>query len=288
MLNGDEAEGSSQFATADEVDGIRRTLDMFMKKQEVTNQKLQTGIGQILALINNPPVQHQTTLPEDKGSTIKGKNIQFHSVQQPLGPVYVKQFAKDPGNQLEANKMFMPQSHTFAKHNTPPEIATMTQFQTHQQHQEYNEGQAYGKVYYCEGTFDPELDWQQHPWNIGEEEEQQFQQQQIPNQPRTNGYNQHQYDRRRQPTFHNQQGQMFDQPQSYYVQMQHQHRNVAKGPKLHFPEFIGENSDGWIRKAEKYFEMVGVPVEDWVRLHSCISMGKLKFGGEELGVMQIH
>jgi hypothetical protein len=39
---------------------------------------------------------------------------------------------------------------------------------------------------------------------------------------------------------------------------------VAKGPKLTFLEFDGIDLDGWIRKSEEYFEMVGVPNEDRV------------------------
>lgn len=44
--------------------------------------------------------------------------------------------------------------------------------------------------------------------------------------------------------------------QSYDTQLSFQHKAVARGPKLNFPEFNGEDPDGWIRKAEKYFEMV--------------------------------
>ncbi|WVZ49773.1 hypothetical protein U9M48_001102, partial [Paspalum notatum var. saurae] len=39
---------------------------------------------------------------------------------------------------------------------------------------------------------------------------------------------------------------------------------LARGPKLTFPEFEGEDPAGWIRKSEKYFEMVGVPNEERV------------------------
>jgi hypothetical protein len=46
--------------------------------------------------------------------------------------------------------------------------------------------------------------------------------------------------------------------------MHFQHRAVAKGPKISFPEFDGSDVDGWIRKAEKYFELVRVPNEDRV------------------------
>jgi len=48
----------------------------------------------------------------------------------------------------------------------------------------------------------------------------------------------------------------------FQTQMHFQHKAVAKGLKLSFPEFDGSDPDGWIRKAEKYFEMVGVPNEE--------------------------
>lgn len=54
--------------------------------------------------------------------------------------------------------------------------------------------------------------------------------------------------------------------QNHHMNMQHQHKAVARGPKLNFPEFNGDDTDGWIRKSEKYFEMVGVPLEDRVKV----------------------
>lgn len=59
--------------------------------------------------------------------------------------------------------------------------------------------------------------------------------------------------------------------------MQHQHKIVARGPKLHSLEFTGQDTDGWIRKAEKYFEMVGVPSKDWVKLAVMCVDGKAEF-----------
>lgn len=49
-------------------------------------------------------------------------------------------------------------------------------------------------------------------------------------------------------------------------QLHSQHRTVARGPKLNFPEFSGLYPDGWIRRAEKYFELVSVPNEDRVKI----------------------
>jgi len=67
------------------------------------------------------------------------------------------------------------------------------------------------------------------------------------------------------------------QSHQFGSQIQHQHRAVARGPKLHFPEFTGEDCDGWIRKAEKYFELVGIPNEDRVRIAVLYVSGKAEY-----------
>jgi len=72
-------------------------------------------------------------------------------------------------------------------------------------------------------------------------------------------------------------------PSQYNTQMQYQHRIVAKGPNLQFPEFDGQDSDGWIRKAEKYFEMVGVPNEDRVKIAVMYIKGKAEFCWRGIG-----
>lgn len=59
--------------------------------------------------------------------------------------------------------------------------------------------------------------------------------------------------------------------------MQFQHRAVAEGPMLSFPEFDGSDSDGWIIKAEKYFELVRVPNEDRVQIVVMYIKGKAEF-----------
>lgn len=178
MINGDEPEGPSPFASAMEVDGIRRTLDMFMKQQEASNKKFQAGIDQILSFINNPPV-----LPEDKGSNVKGKNIPPSPTPQFTVVPQHKNFAHIHGNHGETSKGPIPQPSTMAMHNTPPDPNMAIHYSHHQPHQPVTEDQRFGQVYYYEETFDPELDWQQHPWNMGEEEAQIFARQQLPNQP---------------------------------------------------------------------------------------------------------
>ena len=59
--------------------------------------------------------------------------------------------------------------------------------------------------------------------------------------------------------------------------MQFQQKVVAKGPKLSFPEFEGTDPDGWIRKAEKLFELVAVPSEDKVKVAVMYMKGKAEY-----------
>jgi hypothetical protein len=46
---------------------------------------------------------------------------------------------------------------------------------------------------------------------------------------------------------------------------------------LTFPDFTGEDTDGWLRKAEKYFEMIGVPNEDRVKIAVMYINGKAEY-----------
>jgi hypothetical protein len=58
---------------------------------------------------------------------------------------------------------------------------------------------------------------------------------------------------------------------------------IAKGPKLSFPEFEGTDLDGWIRLAEKYFELVGVANEDRVQFTVLYIKGKAEFWWRSTG-----
>jgi len=72
--------------------------------------------------------------------------------------------------------------------------------------------------------------------------------------------------------------QVFFHPENQFqTQLHFQHRAVAKGPKLSFPDFDGSDVDGWIRKAEKYFELVRVPNEDRVQIDVLYIKGKAEF-----------
>ena len=61
-----------QYATAVEVDGIRRTLDAFMKKQDASNESMKKSLDDVL----NSLSKLTTFTVEDKGCNFKGKKPQ--------------------------------------------------------------------------------------------------------------------------------------------------------------------------------------------------------------------
>jgi len=83
--------------------------------------------------------------------------------------------------------------------------------------------------------------------------------------------------------------QVFFHPENQFqTQLHFQHRAVAKGPKLSFPDFDGSDVDGWIRKAEKYFELVRVPNEDRVQIAVLYIKGKAEFWWRGTGCSAAH
>jgi hypothetical protein len=65
-----------------------------------------------------------------------------------------------------------------------------------------------------------------------------------------------------------------DQQPHFSNHIHSHHRAVAKCPKLSFPEFNGNDPDSWIRRAEKYFEMVGVPNEERAKVYVLYISGR--------------
>ena len=49
---------------------------------------------------------------------------------------------------------------------------------------------------------------------------------------------------------------------------------ILKSPKLNFPEFDGTDPDGWIAKAEKYFELAKTPDEQKVSIAEVYLTGR--------------
>lgn len=72
---GDERKEDEQYATAVEVDGIRRTLDIFMKQQEVQNEKLSASLDQLMASMSKVAAKVGISSLEDQASAVKGKKV---------------------------------------------------------------------------------------------------------------------------------------------------------------------------------------------------------------------
>lgn len=51
-------------------------------------------------------------------------------------------------------------------------------------------------------------------------------------------------------------------------------KSIAKGPKMDFPCFSGENPLGWIRQVNKYFELTQAPDECKVNLAQTYIVGR--------------
>jgi flagellar hook-associated protein FlgK len=69
MAKIDGTEEEEQYATAVEVDGIRRTLDQFMKRQYASNEAMKKSLDDVLLSLSKLSV----SAVEDKGSSFKGK-----------------------------------------------------------------------------------------------------------------------------------------------------------------------------------------------------------------------
>lgn len=150
MVDNSEAYGVQPYAIAVQVDGIRRTLDLLMKQQQERNIKMQTNIDYIVQFLNTTNGKQPTTEHEDKGSNIKGKNLpptqhSFHHVQHQhtttaQKPSYhYEDFGREPLH-------YQSKPHWFTR-------------------------AYYYEEPFEEDQFDGNQDWQQHPWNIQEEED---------------------------------------------------------------------------------------------------------------------
>lgn len=253
------------YATAVEVDAIRRTVDQLIKKQDQTTVEIQANMDKILQFMQTIQIQQQ--LPEDRGSTVKGKEIPPSTpVAQPhphtSTPNNPPQFRSAPPI---PPKQFLPQPHTEkpnADHYDAMRNSRMGYYQQQSTPYWYNQSQYGGGDYYDQDTFDPEQDGEQHPWIIHDHEE--------PFRPPR----QHDHHYRDTAPGGFQRDRHFYNPNNHNYNLQQQHRAIARGPKLTFPEFAGEDAEGWIRKAEKYFDMVGVPLEDKVKIAVLYVVGK--------------
>jgi hypothetical protein len=112
-----------EYATAEEVDGIRRTLDSFMKKQDEHNDSMESTLERILGCIEKLS-RAGIPIAEDMGSNAKGKK-NAHIDPQHSVPVNAK-----PVQHTNKSIHFGPPLHNNSRHfYTPPE-STRAQFMT--------------------------------------------------------------------------------------------------------------------------------------------------------------
>ena len=284
MVNFTEPVDPSQFATATEVDGLRRTLDEFMKTQDDVNQSIKSSLDKILSQFTINP-QMGVPAPEDKGSNIKGKEQVAPPPQFQFPHPHNSNWPRHPQHQhhYKHPSQFVPIHHDehsyYGMHQQPSHVHWSAQ------------GQFVASDDYGEEEYEYEQDYQEHPAPFHEQDKSLFQPKRAPNfnqqkattppqnKPPPPPYQPHNTQPHIQTTHtENRQEKLPTSTQTNYVmQLQNQHRAVARGPKLTFPEFAGEDTDGWIRKAEKYFELVGVPTEDRVKIAVLYITGKAEF-----------
>jgi hypothetical protein len=241
-----------EYATADEVNGIRHTLASFMKTQEQCTAAMENTLDKILGKIDKLFCTDTSPVVEDKGSNVKSKptvhtnkSLHFGPPQQPN----TIHFYTPPGS---TRAQFVHASDNGLS-TTAPEMIT--------------------------------LDYDLHdcPW-IDLELEAFYE---LANRDMTPLHNQsatlpqkqsHPFFSTSAPNLHTIPQQNFNPVQQHFhFQMQFQQKVVAKGPKLSFPEFEGTDLDGWIRKAEKLFELVAVPSEDKVKVAVMYMKGKAEY-----------
>lgn len=262
MSAGDEKAGGDQpFATAVEVDGLRRTLDQFMKKQDQHNTLLAQSIEKLTATVNQLVAERGSLTPEDKGSAVKGNEVHTPDPQflpKPSQPIL------NINKSVTGNRGMGEQPKQY--YTPPPKLRAQMHknsanhglhgsehhnWSTHGQNIAYSvddrDEEEDGSITFKQ--FDENKDSQHLEYFNAPEPVAQIQQSMQKPLVKLNSYTEPQQYRENHHSH-------------YDSQMLSQHKAIARGPKLQFPEFNGDDPDGWIRKAEKYFEMVGVPTEN--------------------------
>jgi hypothetical protein len=152
-----EANGNGNqqiYATTTEDNGIRNTLDEFMKAQEAQNKSINSNLERLLKLVEISGAKDP--FPEDKGSSVKGKttptNYMIPQLRRPKG------FRPDPTTSKRVN---------FASSSSNVAQKTGTH-NTNSYHNCSQEGQYEGDEYteYDEGD-----EFSDYPWNINDHED---------------------------------------------------------------------------------------------------------------------
>lgn len=215
-------------------------------------------------------VSKEPVLPEDKGSTEKGNPIKPpdpNVVPKPsLANMQLRKFQTGGSSGSDQQKLY---------YTPPPKLKAMAQgnFQHPDPHMgaQHNHHSTLGQ-YNTIGWDNKEGD--DYTSRLQEEAFDQSGHEQLENLAHADILHYHQ--QKPQWRHHNHHEHYHQQP-TYEQNLWHEHRAVARGPKLHFPEFSGDDPDGWVRKSEKYFEMVGIPYDQRVSVAVLYITGKAEY-----------
>jgi hypothetical protein len=286
MAKLDSIPEGTEFAIVVEVNGIRNTLDQFMKKQDLFNDAFQKGLDKILSKLGEDPNLVQV---EDISSSTKAKEIaDHHQVNKPQQP-------PDPPkltDMYKSQRPPTPMATAQPRYYTPPPVLRARMIQQ-QQADTSTMGVVKGSdpkfwptntqlrdMTYEDEEYEPEEEYHTHPFHSDEEFEnltQAFlkQDQKHMKDPPKEAH---------KPSVHMGTEEMrpnrfmpYQQHATYSMQLQQQQKHVSRGPKLIFPEFNGTDVDGWIRKPEKYYELVGVPNEHRVQIAVLYLEGRAEY-----------
>jgi hypothetical protein len=293
------------YAFSEEVEALKAKLETFMQEQDIHNKTISTSLEKLLKLAEESGAKLQDPLVEDKGSSVKGKDT---SKSYKIPQLRRSDYCRD--QQMHKKVNFAPSSSTMVNKTLPPQPA---QYQHSSQDGQYDDdeytifGQEDGEEYtehpwnlyeheehFPKQPYTPPLSnpnpnpipnpstttpnyIKQFPHNSHSQAYTAYNlhtAKEKPHQPVNHNYNQH---TNPNPYYTYQPPPVQNFNQNFHQQMHYQHKAIARGPKLNFPEFSGEDVEGWIRKAEKYFELIGVPNEDRVQIAIMYISGKAEF-----------
>jgi hypothetical protein len=109
------------YATSEEVQTLRTTVETFMKEQDIQNKTISSSLEKLLKLAEDSGAKLQDSTPEDKGSGGKGKDT--------------SQSYKIP--QLRSSDNYKGDSHVQKNVNFAPTSSSGANKQLVQQHSQY-------------------------------------------------------------------------------------------------------------------------------------------------------
>jgi hypothetical protein len=240
-----------RYASADEVDGLRRSFDSFVQKQEHHNDTMALNLDQIMSYMTRVAAKVGVVQLEDKGSNYKAAG--FSEDNAPKN-------TPNPRVDLQTHKsVYVPEGNHSAhpQYYVPPNTHNVHYYDSehlegrHRATDPMTHNYAKGKTPEVPYDTDVEYLWNDCPWTPQEIEA--FNP--FPTHPPHHTTYQPHFNPHRiihhPPPVTTPPASRNNHHENFSGQLQIQHKAVAKGPKLSFPEFDGSDPDGWIRKAEK-------------------------------------